>query len=583
MKLRYGRWLAGALSLALLAACSVARQDDQPPPRPPEDSLPQDSLPPTGVEVQARGPVHEAYAEPAEARPVPSPLVTKDPPALLDEVAPDQRPDGDNVVWIPGYWSYDEDRTDFVWVSGFWRVPPPGRQWVPGSWQEVDGGWHWVPGYWQGADKEETEYLPAPPPPVDSGPSTPEPDEASDYIPGCWVFRDARYRWRPGFWLAHRRGWTWVPARYVWTTVGYVFVEGYWDRPLLDRGLLFAPVFCDPGVIGAGFRYVPSFVISPDFLLGALFVRPANCHYYFGDYFAAGYAPRGFVPWVNYRIGRTALDPNFAWYRREFAREPRWEPNLHALYAARFDGSVPRPPRTLLQQAKAVTNLTANRNANVTVNNVVNVTNVQNVTALTPLSRISNVRVTGLSALALAPGERRTEPVNTAAEVIRLAPVAGEERERLQRAAAAVREVARRRVEGEARLLREGENQTGAPRVLKVERAKTVPPPVARPAQPEPVPPVRRAEPRPVERVTQPVEKVAPRPVVPPPHAPLPPPPVLPKHEDRPIPQHEPPKQPRPPAPRPAVPPPPAAPPKKETPPAPPPKKESAPPPKKGA
>src|SRR5262249_27595605 len=160
----------------------------QPPPRPPEDSLPQDAAaPPAGVEVQARGPVHEAYAEPSEARPLPSPLVTKDPPPALEEVPPDEKPEGDNVEGIPGYWAYDDDRSDFVWVSGFWRVPPPGRQWMPGSWQEVEGGWHWVPGFWQAADQEEAEYLPVPPPSVDNGPSTPEPDEASDYVPGCWI------------------------------------------------------------------------------------------------------------------------------------------------------------------------------------------------------------------------------------------------------------------------------------------------------------------------------------------------------------------------------------------------------------
>jgi hypothetical protein len=578
MKLRHYRWLAGALSLALVTAYSVARQDNQPPPRPPEDALPQDSTtPPAGVEVQTRGPLHEAYAEPNEARPLPSPLVAKEPPPPIDEVPPDEKPEGDNVVWIPGYWSHDDDRADYVWVSGFWRVPPPGRQWVPGSWQEVDGGWHWVPGYWQAADQEETEYLPAPPPSVDYGPSTLEPDEASDYVPGCWIFRDARYRWRPGFWLAHRPGWTWVPARYLWTTVGYLFVEGYWDRPLLDRGLLFAPVYCDQAVVrAAGFRFVPSFVVSPDFLLGALFVRPANCHYYFGDYFEDRYTARGFVPWIDYRIGRSAPDPNFAWYRREFAHEPRWERSLHALYAARLDGSVPRPPRTLLQQRQLVTGLTANHDANVAVSKTINFTNAQNVTALTPLSRINNVRVTGLAVLALAPGERRTEPVRTAAKVVHLARLAGDERERLQRATAAVRDVARRRVENEARLLREGEPKSGAPRVVKVERPKNEPPPVARPAQPEPTPPVRRPEPQPAprpepqpaprseprpqppagERATPPIERVPPRPAAPSAHAPLPPPPMLPKHEDRPIPQHEPPKQPRPPAPRPAPPPP---------------------------
>src|SRR5947199_7496358 len=78
-----------------------------------------------GVEVLARGPVHEAYATTVEF-PTPSPVVPKVPPAPIEELPPDQKPDGDNVQWIPGYWSWDEERTDFIWISGFWRQPPPG-------------------------------------------------------------------------------------------------------------------------------------------------------------------------------------------------------------------------------------------------------------------------------------------------------------------------------------------------------------------------------------------------------------------------------------------------------------------------
>src|SRR5262249_50446987 len=154
------------------------------------------------------------------------------------------------------------------------RAQPPGRQWVPGTWQVVEGGWHWVPGFWAEAGGEEIEYLPPPPPTLDRGPVTPAPvDEASDYIPRCWIYREARSRWRPGLWLAHRPDWVWVPAHYVWTTCGFVFVDGYWDRPLHERGLLFAPVRFAPRLVAAEtFSYVPRFVVRLDFLLGALFV-----------------------------------------------------------------------------------------------------------------------------------------------------------------------------------------------------------------------------------------------------------------------------------------------------------------------
>src|SRR4029079_16485828 len=106
--------------------------------------------PPEGVEVLARGPIHEAYATTTE-QPAASPLLTKRPPDQVEELPPDQKPEGENVQFIPGYWSYDEERADFVWISGFWRATPPGRVWVPGSWRQAVGGWQWTAGFWQEA------------------------------------------------------------------------------------------------------------------------------------------------------------------------------------------------------------------------------------------------------------------------------------------------------------------------------------------------------------------------------------------------------------------------------------------------
>ena len=99
----------------------------------------------------------------------------------------------------------------------------------------------------------------------------PAPSSNSYYVPGCWVYQESRYFWRPGVWVPYRPGWVWVPARYVWTTCGYVFVDGYWDYPLDGRGLLFAPVYVSRPAF-AGWSYTPRFVVSTNFLLGALFV-----------------------------------------------------------------------------------------------------------------------------------------------------------------------------------------------------------------------------------------------------------------------------------------------------------------------
>ena len=176
MTIRHLMLVSGTLGLATLVAGTIpARADD-----PPADQ-------PAGVEVLARGPVHEAYAEPVDPKPQASPIITKQPPDPIDELPPDQRPEGANVQWIPGYWGWDDERSDFIWVSGFWRVPPPGRQWVPGHWQQVEGGWQWVPGYWAAASQPEVEYVPPPPASIDGGPSVPAPGDDYLYQPGSWA------------------------------------------------------------------------------------------------------------------------------------------------------------------------------------------------------------------------------------------------------------------------------------------------------------------------------------------------------------------------------------------------------------
>src|SRR5436305_11405657 len=102
MRWRSLPWLAGALGLLILLAARASAQTD-----PPEQQAEQ------GVEVLARGPVHEAYAEPSAAQPQSPPVVNRQPPEPIDELPPDQKPEGDNVQWIPGYWTWDDDSSDF--------------------------------------------------------------------------------------------------------------------------------------------------------------------------------------------------------------------------------------------------------------------------------------------------------------------------------------------------------------------------------------------------------------------------------------------------------------------------------------
>ena len=104
---------------------------------------------PAGVDVQTRGPVHEAFASPT-TDPQPSPLVQPEPPAQLDknaargEAGRQRRLDrrllgvgrrssglhvgerllasqaGSGREWVPGYW-HERGRTRAgAWVAGSW-------------------------------------------------------------------------------------------------------------------------------------------------------------------------------------------------------------------------------------------------------------------------------------------------------------------------------------------------------------------------------------------------------------------------------------------------------------------------------
>jgi hypothetical protein len=327
------------------------------------------------VEVLTRGPIHEAYADPGVTPTEAPPIVPKQPPDPIDEAVPDQKPEGENITWIPGYFDWDEDRENFIYVSGFWRALPPGRTWVPGSWRQVDDGWQRTPGFWAAAEQENIQFLPPPPAPLEAVPATPAPSPDSIYTPGVWVYRDARYLWRPGVWITYRPGWVWVPAHYVWTPVGWVFVDGYWDYPLRNRGLLFAPVyFTGRPWLRRGWFYTPSYAVYDDFVIGALFLRPRWGSYWFGDYFGPAYERRGFVAWIDIRFGRGVYDPLFGFYLR-FHRDNRtWDRDLRALYATRNSGEN-LPPRTLTQQTTIIQNTT-------------NVTNIKNVTVVAPLAKI---------------------------------------------------------------------------------------------------------------------------------------------------------------------------------------------------
>src|SRR5207245_1440415 len=100
---------------------------------------------------------------------------------------------------------------------------------------------------------------------------------------------------------------------YCWTPAGCVYVPGFWDYPLAERGLPFAPVyFCGPAPSG-DWSYSPDYAIAPNGLLSSLFVNPLSNSYYFGDYSDPFYRGLGFSSWYGY--ASRFHDPLFGHYR----------------------------------------------------------------------------------------------------------------------------------------------------------------------------------------------------------------------------------------------------------------------------
>lgn len=308
------------------------------------------------VEILTRGPVHEAFAETIVFDPEPGLLVPKSPPSPIDELPPDHQPEGENISWIPGYWAWDDDRSDFIWVSGIWRSLPPDRQWIPGYWAPSGQGAQWTSGYWADANKEEIEYLPEPPATVEVGPNSPAPSADYRWLPGSWIWQQNRYAWRPGYWAPGQDDWNWIPARYVWTPRGYVFVDGYFDYNVDRRGVLYAPIYFKSNIYTqSSFRFSPVTVISPSVFVNHLFLRPTYGHYYFGDYYGRNYLNQGYSPWFSYHNQHSGYDPFYAQQGWKHRADHLWNQRMETAYSRRRDNEKIRPPHDMRSQHERFT------------------------------------------------------------------------------------------------------------------------------------------------------------------------------------------------------------------------------------
>ncbi len=264
---------------------------------------------------------------------------------------PDQRPEGVNVTWIPGYTAWDDERNDYLWISGVWRAPPPGRQWISGYWGRSEVGFQWTSGYWGDVQLNEVEYLPEPPATVEVGPVGIPPSPDQTWIPGSWIWQQGRYLWRPGYWVTVQQDWDWVPSHYSWSPRGYVYVDGYWDYNVARRGVIFAPVYFDPQIYARrDYHYSPAVVIDLNVFSDHLFLRPRTRHYYFGDYYADRYANDGFYARFAFQAGGHGYDPIYARQRWQHRDDHDWQGRVEADFRQRRDNEGARPPRTYDQQ-----------------------------------------------------------------------------------------------------------------------------------------------------------------------------------------------------------------------------------------
>ena len=215
------------------------------------------------------GPVHEAFVT-RDTENFDLETIPYTPPAPINERIPPQA--DRQAVWIPGYWAWDQKRNDFIWMSGVWRRPPPAHQWVAGTWTNFGQGWGWVPGFWSPSSPQALSYIESSPPEsVNENISQPQ---GGDFFwsPGYWEYseRASGYAWIQGHWERLDPNWVYVAPHYTWFNNRYVFIPGYWDWRLEERGVVYSPVYIAPQ-IRTTIVYQPVIVVEQPILIRRLF------------------------------------------------------------------------------------------------------------------------------------------------------------------------------------------------------------------------------------------------------------------------------------------------------------------------
>jgi hypothetical protein len=273
-----------------------------------------------GAQLQLRGILHEAIAAPPmQGMTQPLPIA---PPAPLVENVSDLL--GPGREWIGGYWSWNPVNQGYQWVSGVIRLAPPGRHWMPGQWVKGDDGFVRVPGAWIPNGVDHLQLLAAPP--VSPTEAIPAAANALTQFwnPGHFEPQDnGGYEWVSGFWsdvTPENQNWVWHGPQLLHTPTGALFVPGYWDHPLTECGIVFAPLQLAPKSLVAGLAANSTVVIDLQRAAMHLFVDPASHQYMFGNLYGAVGAKAGLISWAHAFQNGQYFDPLFSYYQRTYAQ-----------------------------------------------------------------------------------------------------------------------------------------------------------------------------------------------------------------------------------------------------------------------
>ncbi len=302
-----------------------------------------------------RGPMHEAFAQPAESIRKPGLIIPKAPPEPVDELPPDQRPEGANVAWIPGYWGWDEDRADFLWVSGVWRVMPSGRKWVPGYWNPTDAGFQWVSGFWARNSADELSYIEPPPESLEPRTFRACPANRQFLRPRCLAAPRRALSVASG--LLRRRPpgpSVCLPALRL-DAARHAVCPRLLGLPAGESGSAVRAGLFPPDAASA-VRLEISAALD-DRGTGSFTVAVGSARARLLRFWRllrrTPTSRRGYSPWISY--GPRYRDPLFSYYRWANRDNPGWQSGLASAYRNRVGGNLALPPRTLAVQQRLAT------------------------------------------------------------------------------------------------------------------------------------------------------------------------------------------------------------------------------------